>query len=66
MVNRAKLAEMISPAAGIQEGLDELSRREEFTTILKEKVEANGLTVQRVMASFHHLDSLCNWYGLLV
>ena len=58
MVDRAKSAEMISPTTELQEGLDELSRREEFTTILKDKVEARGLTVQRVMASFHRLDSL--------
>ena len=49
---------MISPTAGTQEGLDELSKLEEFTTILKEEVEARGLTIQRVMASFHRLDSL--------
>ena len=49
---------MISPTAKTQEGLDELSKREEFTTILKDEVEARGLTVQRVMASFHRLDSL--------
>ncbi|PUU73561.1 hypothetical protein B9Z19DRAFT_1134980 [Tuber borchii] len=58
VVDRAKLAEMISPTAGTQEGLDELAKREEFTIILKDEVEARGLTVQRVMASFHRLDSL--------
>ncbi|PUU73559.1 hypothetical protein B9Z19DRAFT_1134978 [Tuber borchii] len=58
IVKRGKLAEKISPTAGTQEGLNELAKRKEFTTILKDEVEARGLTVQRVMASFHRLDSL--------
>ncbi|PUU73562.1 hypothetical protein B9Z19DRAFT_1134983 [Tuber borchii] len=58
IVDQAKLVESISPTAGTQEGLDELSKREEFTTILEKQVEARGLTVERVMASFHGLDSV--------
>jgi len=57
MVNRAKLDEMISPTVGIQ-GLNELSKPEEFTTILEKKVKARGLKVQKVMASFRRLNSV--------
>lgn len=50
--------ESISPTAGTQEGLDELSKGEEFTTILEKQAEARELTVERVMASFHRIDSV--------
>ncbi|PUU73554.1 hypothetical protein B9Z19DRAFT_1134973 [Tuber borchii] len=53
----AKLAEMISPMAGTQ-GLDELAKREKFTTVVKDEVEARGLTAQRAIASLLRLDSL--------
>jgi len=50
---------MISPTKGTtQEGLDELSKLEEFTRILEKQVEIRGLTIPRVMASFHRLDSV--------
>ena len=58
MIELTKLAKRISLTTGTQEELDKLAKREDFTTILDEKVEAGGLTVQGVMASFHHLDSL--------
>ena len=44
---------MISPTAGIEEGLNELEKREDFTAMLEEEVNARGLTVQGAMASFY-------------
>ena len=47
-----------STAETTQEALDELSEREDFTTILEKQVETRGLTVPRVMASFHRIDAV--------
>jgi len=52
------LTETISPTAGTQEVLDQLSKWEEFTTIPKDEVEVYGLTPQKVVASFHQLAAL--------
>ena len=40
----------VPPNAGIQQGLDELAKSGEFTTILNQEVQARKLNVMNVMA----------------
>lgn len=52
------MAGKICPAAGTQEALDGLAKREEFTTILEAEAKERGPSVKNIMASFNRLDSL--------
>ncbi|PUU72883.1 hypothetical protein B9Z19DRAFT_1136436 [Tuber borchii] len=60
MVYLAKLEEKIPPTVGVQEGLDKLAQRSEFTEVLHKEVQARKLVVEDVMACLNHLyDKVC-------
>ena len=55
MVFLAKLEKKIPPTVEVQEGLNKLAQRSEFTEILHKEVQARKLVVEDVMACLNHL-----------
>ncbi|PUU72879.1 hypothetical protein B9Z19DRAFT_1069412 [Tuber borchii] len=57
---RGPRCEKIPPTVGVQEGLDKLAQRSEFTEVLHKEVQARKLVVEDVMACLNHLyDKVC-------
>ena len=60
MVFLAKLEGKIPPTVEVQEGLNKLAQRSEFTEILHKEVQARKLVVEDVMACLSNLyDKVC-------
>ncbi|KAG0642236.1 hypothetical protein HOY80DRAFT_1107966 [Tuber brumale] len=55
IVYQAKMQNIIQHADGIQEGLNEIARLPEFTTILRQEVKYRGLVLQDVESSIESL-----------